>query len=199
MFNTKYNLFARYTKMHSEPSSEPSSEETPTTPTASNTSNTSSPSSASSTFHFPVETEKEYNERFAHVHELDVKKQMEYADEICTQSCQDLQFSYSQLVEAEKNPQYHLWNISSVGNVARMVVMGPEKHRQRWKCILDGFGKRRTNIERKQRIVNGITKWGSFFVPVCLAVYFECPFLIPVVWYLHNKYILNNKKIIQME
>ena len=119
---------------------------------------------------------EEYEKIFNTIHELSIEKQAEYADEICAQFCADPEFSNIQLIQGEQDPQFELWNTCSIGNVARMVLLGPKNHHQRWKAVLDRYFEYRSR--RNQSFLSRLlpTDWPRVAV---LAV------IIPVALYIH--------------
>ena len=69
--------------------------------------------------------------------DLPIERQAQYADQICVQNAKNLQFCRGQLAGFRENPQFHLWNATSIGNLAYMALYGCEETRKDYRMLLD--------------------------------------------------------------
>jgi len=59
------------------------------------------------------------------IHTLPLEQQSNYADQWCQKMAKDEEFALSQLVGLDEEKNYSLWNSTSVGNCAYMVLHAP--------------------------------------------------------------------------
>jgi hypothetical protein len=69
--------------------------------------------------------------------DLPVERQAQYADQVCGQNSSNLGFCQGQLAGFREDPQFHLWNATSIGNLAYMSLYGCEETRNDYKKLLD--------------------------------------------------------------
>ena len=75
---------------------------------------------------------------------LPIEGQMAYADHICAAHATDSEFADDQMRDLVDDPQwerqFHLWNVTSIGNMAYMSVHAPtERHRQFYRTVLQSY------------------------------------------------------------
>lgn len=104
--------------------------------------------------------------------ELPIEEQAKYADPICKEYGNDEEFMENQFTVGFDDPlKFYLWNITSVANMAYLVIDGHPEYRERSKEILDKF----IAWKRKEEKIANIIVW-SFKILVLVAFIFVVVF-----------------------
>jgi hypothetical protein len=70
--------------------------------------------------------------------DLPLEEQAQYADAICRNFASDIVFHQQQLNGFGEN-NFHMWNTTSIGNIAYMSLHAPEPYKQQYKKIFEEY------------------------------------------------------------
>ncbi len=85
---------------------------------------------------FPITLDDIMNDPvFEKISWMPIAEQAKFADGVCKANAKDVGFCFKQTGAFERNPQYDVWNSTSIGNLAYMALYSCPEYRDRYSTM----------------------------------------------------------------